>query len=149
VSVLDLILKRDPRVRLLWAGHCDCTPERRLICSVYTHKKARYLYLPRLNGKHATTGAAVKREPMALRMQPKATFAKIVECGRCRGHYAVSSAPIASAFIAIRLGLPFEDPYQADEHVTTLKVPVDGAAEVMPGLFLTPLDKPTFSQVAP
>jgi hypothetical protein len=149
MSVLDLILDHDPQVRLLWAGHCECTPERRLFCSVYVHKGARYLYLPRYKGRHAVTGAAVKREPAALRLAADAVFAKIVECGRCRSHYAVSSEPVASAFIAIRLGLPSDDPFEENEHVTTLKVPVDGAVEVIPGLFLTPLNKPTFARVSP
>lgn len=149
MNVLDLILNRDPQVRLLWAGHCDCTPERRLICSVYAHQGARYLYLPSMNGRHATTGARVKTEPLARPLEPGATFAKIVDCSRCRSHYAVSSAPLASAFVAIRMGLPAEDPFEDNEHVTTLKVPIDGADEVLPGVFLTPLDRPTFSQAAP
>jgi hypothetical protein len=149
MSVLDLILNHDPQVRLLWAGHCDCTPERRLFCSVYAHQGTRHLYLPLYKGRHAATGAPVKREPLALPMEPDAAFAKITECGRCRGHYAVSSAPLASAFISVRLGLPAEDPFEENQYVTTLKVPVDGAVEVMPGLFVTPLDKSTFGLVAP
>jgi hypothetical protein len=151
VNVLKLILNRDPRVRLLRAEHCDCTPERRLICSVYVHKGTRYLYLPPLHGRHATTGAAVKTEPLAVRLESGAGFAKIVDCNRCRSHYVVSSAPVASAsaFIAIRLGLPSKDPAEENQYLTTLKVPVDGAVEVMPGLFITPLEMTTFSQVAP
>jgi hypothetical protein len=149
VSVLDLILNRDPQVRLLWAGHCDCTPERRLICSAYAYQGARYLYLPPMNGRHATTGARVKTEPLARRLEPGATFARIVDCSRCRSHYAVSSAPLASAFVAIRLGLPAGNPFEDNEHVTTLKVPIDGAAEVLSGLFLTPLDRPTFGRTRP
>jgi hypothetical protein len=149
MTVLDLIHNHDPQVRLLCAGHCDCTPERRLFCSIYAHQETRHLYLPTYKGRHATSGAPVKREPVTLRLEPGAVFTKITECGRCRGHYVVSSAPVASAFISIRLGLPAEDPFEENQYVATLKVPVDGAVEVLPGLFVTPLDKSTFGQVAP
>jgi hypothetical protein len=149
VNVLKLILSRDKRARLLWEKRCDCTPERRLVCSVYVHKGTRHLYLPPLNGKHAATGAAVKTEPLAVRLD--SGFAKVVDCNRCHSHYIVSSEAVASAsaFIVIRLGLPSETPPEENQHVTTLKVPVDGAVEVMPGLFITPLEMTTFGQVAP
>ena len=48
-----------------------------------------------MNARHATTGARVKTETLERRLEPDATFARIVDCSRCRSHYAVSSAPCA------------------------------------------------------
>jgi hypothetical protein len=113
MSVLDLILKHDPRVRLLWEKRCDCAQGDRnpLVCAIYSHQDGRYLYLPPLNGRHAATGTRVRREAVGRLLVPGAGFAEIVDCKRCHIHYAVSSAPLASAFLAIRMGPPAEDAF--------------------------------------
>ena len=48
---------------------------------------------------------------MGRLLVPGAGFAEIVDCKRCHIHYAVSSAPLASAFLGIRMGPPAEDAF--------------------------------------
>jgi hypothetical protein len=151
VNVLDLIHKHDPQVQLLWETRCDCTGERSpLIGAVYAYQDNRHLYLPSMKGRHAATGVIVRRAPKELRLDQEGGFAEIVECGRCRSHFALTSAPVSLAYLVIRMGAPADKAPEAGEHVKTLKVPFDAAAiQVVPGLFLTPLGKATNGQVAP
>jgi hypothetical protein len=151
VSVLDLILNHDPQVRLLWETRCDCTADRSpLIGAVYAYEGNRHLYLASMKGRHAATGVIVRRAPKELRLDQEGGFAEIVECGRCRSHFVLTSAPVSLAYLVIRMGPPADKPPEAGEHVKTLKMPCDAAAiQVVPGLFLTPLGKATHGQVAP
>jgi hypothetical protein len=85
-----------------------------------------------------------------LQLDQKGGFAEIVECGRCRSHYALTSQPIEMAYLVIRMGAPADKPAEVGEHVKTLKVPFDAAViQVAPGLFVTPLGKATNGQLAP
>ena len=156
MSVLDLILNHNaldpnPQVSLLWEMRCDCAPDRsRLIGAVYAHEGNRHFYLPSMKGRHAATGVIVRRAPKELRLDQEGGFAEIVECGRCRSHLALTSAPVSLVYLVIRMGPLADKPAEVGEHVKTLKVPFDAAAiQVVPGLFLTPLGKATNGQVAP
>jgi hypothetical protein len=149
MSVLDLILNHDPQVHLLWEMRCDCAGDRNpLIGAVYAHGGDRHLYLPSMKGRHAATGVTVRRGPKEVRLD--GSVAEIAECGRCRNHFTLTSAPVELAYLMIRMGVPADDPEEAGEYVKTLQVPFDAAAiQVVPGLFLTPLGKTTHAQVAP
>jgi hypothetical protein len=151
MNVLDLILNHDPQARLLWETRCDCTADRSpLIGAVYAYEDNRHLYLPSMKGRHAAAGVIVRRAPKELRLDQESGFAEIVECGRCRSHFALTSAPVSLAYLVIRMGPLADKPPEVGEHVKTLKVPFDAAAiQVVPGLFLTPLGKATHGQVAP
>ena len=153
MSVLDLIHNHDPQVHLLWEVRCDCTEDRnRLIGAVYAHGEDRHIYLPSMKGRHAATGVIVRRAPKELRLDQEGGFAEIVECGRCRSHFALTSAPVSWAYmgLVIRMGPRADKPPEVGEHVKSLNVPFDAAAiQVVPGLFLTPLGKATNGQVAP
>jgi hypothetical protein len=151
MSVLDLIHKHDPQVHLLWEMRCDCAGDRNpRIGAVYAHGEDWHLYIPPLKGRHAATGVTVKRAAKERRLESGTALAEVVECSRCHSHFVLSSAPLASAYLVIRMGVPPEDPIAENEHVTTLQVPFDAAAlQVMPGLFLTPLGKSTHARVAP
>jgi hypothetical protein len=151
MSVLDLIHNHDPQVHLLWEMRCDCVEDQnRLIGAVYAHEEDRHLYLPSMKGRHAATGVIVRRAPKELRLDQEGGFAEIVECGRCRSHFALTSEPVSMAYLVIRMGAPADKPAEAGEHVKTLKVPFDAAtSQVVPGLFLTPLGKATDGLVAP
>jgi hypothetical protein len=150
MSVLDLILNHDPQVHLLWEMRCDCADDRnRLLGAVYAHEGDRHLYLPSMKGRHAATGVIVRRAPKELRLDKEGGFAEIVECGRCRSHFALTSVPVSLAYLVIRMGPLADKPEEVGEHVKTLKVPFDAAViQVLPGLFLTPLGKATNGQVA-
>ena len=150
MTVLDLILKHDPRARLLWEMRCDSASDHRdpLIGAVYAHEEDRHLYLPSLKGRHAATGVTVRRAPKEVRLD--GGIAEVVECGRCHSHFALTSAPVELAYLVIRMGVPADKPPEGGEYVKTLQVPFDAAAiQVVPGLFLTPLGKATHAQVAP
>jgi hypothetical protein len=152
MTVLDMILNHDPQVRLLWEMRCDCTERNPLIGAVYAHEEDRHLFLPSFKGRHAATGVTVRRASRARPLASGVVVAEITECSRCRSFFALTSAPISSAYLAmaIRLGAPDDNPFMAGEHVTMLQVPFDASAvQVVPGLFLTPFGKPTHTQVAP
>jgi hypothetical protein len=150
MSVLNLILNHDPQVQLLWEFRCECSARNPLIGAVYAHEEDHHLYIPSLKGRHAAAGVTVRRAPRELRLDPGVVLAEIVECSRCRSHFALTSAPVFSAFLAIRLGLPAENPFEDNEHLKVIEVPFDAAAiQVVPGLFLTSLGKATYSKVAP
>ena len=153
MNVLDLIHNHDPQVRLMWEMRCDCAEDRnRLLGAVYSHGEDRHLYLPSMKGRHAATGVIVRRAPKELRLDQAGGFAEIVECGRCRSHFALTSAPVelVAYYLVIRMGVPADKPGEVGERVKTLKVPFDAATiQVVPGLFLTPLGKATDGQLAP
>jgi hypothetical protein len=149
VSVLDLILNHDERVRLLWEMRCDCAGDRNpLIGAVYAHGEDRHLYLPSLKGRHAATGVTVRRAPKEVGLD--GGVAEIAECGRCHSHFALTSEPVELAYIVIRMGTLADNPPKVGEYVKTLQMPFDAAAiQVIPGLFFTPLGKGTHAQLAP
>ena len=66
MSVVELIRRRDHRVRLVWEQRCDCAPhDRPLVAAVYLHEGIRYLYVPAVKGPHVRTGARVKQRGRA------------------------------------------------------------------------------------
>lgn len=150
MTVLDLILQHDPQVRLLWAMRCDCAADRSpLIGAVYVYEESRHLYLPSMKGRHAATGVTVRRAPKALQMD-NGGFAEIVECGRCRSHFRLTSQPAELAYLVIRMGALADNPFVEGDQVKTIQVPFDASAvQVVPGLFLTPLGKATHGQAPP
>jgi len=151
MSVVELIHRRDHRVRLVWEQRCDCAPhDRPLVAAVYLHEGIRYLYVPAVKGPHVRTGARVKQRGRARQLG--GILAEVSQCSRCRSYFALSSSPVPTGFLAIAFDTgeePDHETWQEGDRAVIVEVKAgEVPVRVMSELLLTRLGPPTHGVTA-